>query len=64
MQPINQMVEMVDRERQLGKEPRTAQFLAELTGDSNWKPTFAFRLGYPTVEGLVSARRPTKDVLV
>ncbi|MBD2463060.1 hypothetical protein H6G89_18650 [Oscillatoria sp. FACHB-1407] len=63
-QPINQLPEMVDRELQLGEEPRTAQFLAQLSGDPLWKPTFAFRLGYPTLEGLVSARRPVEDVVV
>ncbi len=64
MQPINQLMERVDRERQLGKEPRTARSLAALMGDSTWKPTFAFRLGYPTEVGLASARRPVEEVLL
>lgn len=63
-QPINQLPEMVDRERQLGKAPRTANFLAKLIGDSIWKPTFAFRLGYSTLQGLASARRSVEDVVV
>ena len=33
MQPINQPVEMVDREREQGKPPRAAEALAALTGE-------------------------------
>ncbi|MFQ5931850.1 MAG: hypothetical protein ACE5MM_05555, partial [Nitrospiraceae bacterium] len=43
MHPMNQPVELVDRERELGKEPHAAAVLAGLTGDPAWKPTFAFR---------------------
>ncbi|MCP4401659.1 MAG: hypothetical protein GY801_30710 [bacterium] len=64
MQPVNQLMEIVDRERQLGQEPQTARFLDELTGDLAWKSTFAFRLGHPTMNVLASARRPIEDVLL
>jgi hypothetical protein len=64
MQPISQLPEVVDRERQLGRPSTTAALLAELTGDPTWHPTFVFRLGYPLNEVLPSARRPIEDVLL
>ena len=64
MQPINQLPEMVDRERQLNQPPQTAAVLAELTGDTGWKPTFAFRMGYPTREALPSPRRAVAAVVM
>jgi hypothetical protein len=64
MQPINQLPEVVDRDRQLGRTSATPTFLAELTGDAAWRPTFAFRMGYPINEVLPSTRRPVEDVLI
>ncbi|MEX2223058.1 MAG: hypothetical protein WEG40_14800 [Candidatus Rokuibacteriota bacterium] len=64
MQPINQPVEMVDRERELGKPPRAAGVLAALTGDAAWKPTFAFRMGFPTRPAAASPRRPVDAVVL
>ncbi len=64
MQPLNQPVELVDRERELNKEPHAAQVLADLTGDPAWKPTFAFRAGYPERAALASPRRPVEQVVV
>lgn len=64
MQPINQPVEMVDRERELGKAPRAAEALAALTGDAAWKPTFAFRAGVPTRRPAASPRRPVDAVVL
>ncbi|MBI4780306.1 MAG: hypothetical protein HY785_03180 [Oscillatoriophycideae cyanobacterium NC_groundwater_1537_Pr4_S-0.65um_50_18] len=64
MQPLNQLPERVDREQQLGKAPQTAELLAQVTQDASWKPTFAFRLGYPTSAALASARRPIEDVVM
>jgi nitroreductase len=64
MQPINQPVEMVDRERQQGKPPRAAAALAALTGDGTWKPTFAFRAGLPTGRPPASPRRPLDAVIL
>jgi hypothetical protein len=62
MQPINQPVEMVDRERELGSPPRAAATLAALTGDPAWLPTFAFRVGFPTRPAGPSPRRPLDAV--
>ncbi|HEX9747621.1 MAG TPA: hypothetical protein VGB86_04370 [Methylomirabilota bacterium] len=64
MQPINQPVEMVDRERELGKAPRAADALTALTGDAAWKPTFAFRAGVPTRSPAASPRRPVGAVVL
>lgn len=64
LHPLNQPVELVDRERELNKEPHAAQVLADLTGDPAWKPTFAFRAGYPEREALASPRRPVEQVVV
>ncbi len=64
MQPINQPVELVDRERQLAREPVAARVLASLVGDPSWKPTFAFRLGYPTRDVPPSPRRAVGDVVI
>lgn len=64
MQPLNQPLEMVDRERELNKEPRAAQVLAALTGEPGWKPTLLFRAGYPEREALASPRRLVEQVVV
>ncbi len=63
-QPVNQMLEVVDRQRQLGQRARMANVVDELTGGPAWRPTFAFRLGYPNTGVLPSARRPVSEVLV
>lgn len=63
-QPINQPVELVDRERELGKPARAAGVLAELTGDPAWKPTFAFRMGFPMRPAARSPRRGVDDVVL
>lgn len=64
MHPINQPVELVDRERQLGKPPEAARRLAALTKSAAWKPIFAFRMGYPVWEAALSPRRAPTDVLL
>ena len=62
MHPINQPVETVDRERQLGREAKSEARLAAITGAPEWKPTFAFRAGYSTREAPRSARRGLAEV--
>ncbi len=64
MQPINQPVETVDREKQLGQEPKSEARLASITGAPAWQPTFAFRAGFATREAPQSPRRALKDVSV
>jgi nitroreductase len=63
MQPLNQLPEMVDRERQTGKPAATANTMAALAGDAEWHPTFAFRLGWPVRPAPASPRRPLEAVM-
>lgn len=64
MQPINQVLKVVDRQRQLGHAPLGTRILDQITGVPEWRPTFAFRLGYPTQPAIPSARRPVEDVQI
>jgi hypothetical protein len=63
-QPINQPMEVVDRQRILNSEPQMAKVLAGITGDPDWQATFSFRMGYSTGEALPSPRRPVEDVIM
>jgi len=63
MQPLNQMCERVDRERQLGIEPAFGRAVSKLIGDEQWQAIMPFRLGYPTLEGLPSPRRGLDKVI-
>jgi hypothetical protein len=62
VQPLNQPVEMLDRERQLGRGTSWAERMAELAG-KDWTATFAFRAGRPTVVAPAAARRPLAAVI-
>lgn len=61
--PMNQLIEVVDRDRQLGRASNTERVLTRLSGDAQWRPTFAFRIGYATREVPHSARRPPTAVI-
>jgi hypothetical protein len=61
--PLNQPCEMVDRERQLEKPPRTAEALERIVGDATLQATFVFRAGYGRRPPAMSPRRPIGDVL-
>jgi hypothetical protein len=63
MQPINQAIEMIDRERETGSGNAWAKRLAQLTGD-DWQATFAFRAGYPSRPAPPSPRRKLADVVL
>jgi nitroreductase len=62
--PMNEAIELIDREQRLGRPARAEARLAELTGDATWEPTFMFRMGYPLARGPASPRRPVVDVLL
>lgn len=62
-QPLNMPPERVDREAELGLEPRMAAALAAITGDAFWRPTFVFRAGYADRPARLSPRRPVEAVL-
>jgi hypothetical protein len=63
-QPINQPMEVVDRDRVLSHEPQMAKVLSGITGDPDWQATFGFRMGYPSAEALPSPRRSFEDVIM
>jgi hypothetical protein len=62
-QPLNQLPERVDRERQLGAPGRSAKLLGGLLPDPTWFVTFAFRIGWPTRPGALSPRRDLEAVM-
>jgi hypothetical protein len=62
--PCNELVEMVDHERALGKPARRMGLLNEITGDAAWQPTFVFYMGYATLPAHASPRRPAQAVMM
>ncbi|HME85022.1 MAG TPA: hypothetical protein VKG91_10850 [Roseiarcus sp.] len=63
LQPLNQPIEMIDRERQTGQGDQWAKRIARLTGD-DWQATFAFRAGYASRPAPPSPRRRLADVVL
>ena len=61
-QPMNQLPEMVDRDRALGQSNGWFDRTARLAGQGGYA-TFAFRFGVPLRDVPKSARRPTEWVL-
>jgi hypothetical protein len=64
MQPLNQLPECADRERQLGRAASYRNALVGFSGDADWQPTFAFRVGWPTRPGAASPRRSLQSVVM
>ncbi len=62
-QPLNQLPEMIDRERQLGRPPGFARATDALLDDPQWRPTFTFRLGHSVRPAAASPRRPVSEVI-
>jgi hypothetical protein len=62
LQPLNQPIEMIDRERQTGAGSAWAQRIAGLTGE-DWQATFAFRAGFSSTTAGPSPRRRLSDVV-
>ena len=62
-QPLNQPVECIDRNAQLGRADTYQAALLKLAKQSGWQPTFVFRLGYAEKPALPSPRRPLDDVM-
>lgn len=60
-QPMNQMPEVVDREKQLGQPAAMAGTLARFA-EPGWSPTFAFRFGQGSRDVPHSPRRALADV--
>jgi hypothetical protein len=64
VQPLNQPMEMVDRDKQLGRAPTWDRRLAGLTGAPDWQPTFSFRAGMSPHTAGASPRRALVDTLL
>jgi len=62
-QPMNQPVEMIDRNQMLGRTDVYGPALTKLAEAQNWEPTFTFRLGIAEREAPPSPRRPLSDVV-
>lgn len=62
--PCNELVEMVDHERALGKPASRMALLNDITGDGSWQATFVFYMGYRTLAAHASPRRPVQAVVV
>ena len=63
-QPMNQPVEMMDRNVMLGRTDTFRPALAKLAKLPGWEPTFVFRMGYAERDALPSPRRPLSDVVI
>ena len=62
-QPMNQPVEMVDRNAMLGRPDTFKAALQKLAGVNDAEATFVFRLGYAERPALPSPRRPLENVI-
>ena len=62
-QPLNQLPEIIDRERVLGGVGRFSVAADALLPDAGWRPTFAFRVGHSASPAPASVRRPVSEVI-
>ncbi|MDE3115962.1 MAG: hypothetical protein KGL26_10210, partial [Pseudomonadota bacterium] len=62
-QPINQPVEVADRNRMLGRPDSFAPALSKFAGARGWDATFSFRMGHAERDAGPSPRRPLADVM-
>jgi nitroreductase len=62
--PCNELVEMVDHERALGRPASRATLLNEITADPTWQPTFVFYMGFPKLSAHASPLLPVHAVIV
>lgn len=62
-QPLNQAVECVDRDAELGRPDTYQAALVKAAEAPGWQPTFTFRLGYAEKPAQLSPRRPLEDVM-
>ena len=62
-QPLNQLPEMIDRQRQLGQAPAFADAARRLVDDPAQHPTFGFRIGHAGTAAPESPRRPVSVVI-
>jgi hypothetical protein len=62
-QPLNQPIEMMDRDLLLGRKNEYAEELRRIAGLPQGDPAFIFRLGYAEREAKPSPRRRFEDVI-
>lgn len=62
-QPLNQPIEMIDRNQMLGRSDEFSPALGAFARAGGWEPTFVFRLGYASHAAVRSPRRPLEDVV-
>lgn len=62
-QPINQPIEMADRNRMLGKPDGFAPAISKFAGTQGWDATFSFRLGHAERGAAPSPRRALAEVM-
>ncbi|XXY19152.1 hypothetical protein WME88_05805 [Sorangium sp. So ce216] len=63
MQPLSQVPEVIDRERQLGRAPAMERSFVDALRLGDWQPTMAFRLGHAVRAGVPGLRRAAEDVI-
>jgi hypothetical protein len=63
-QPLNQPVECVDRNAQLGRNDEFSTTLKRFARTQDWEATFCFRLGYAELPAIASPRRPLSAVMI
>lgn len=64
VQPLNQAMEMADRDLQLRRPPIWERRLSAVIGDADWQPTFSFRAGIAKRPAPPSPRRALRDILM
>jgi len=62
--PANGSVELIDHQRDKGQPAKSAETLAQFTGDASWQPTFMFYMGYALRLAPASPRRDIDTVRI
>ena len=63
MQPLNQLMELAERDRVLGRSGEAAPDLARMVGDDRFQSVFGFRCGYTTTPAPPAPRRSVGAVV-
>ena len=63
MQPLNYVLERIDRESTAGLAPDFTQALTALLPNTTMQAVMPFRIGYPTQQALESPRIPAEEVV-
>ena len=63
-QPLNQPIQLGDRDLALGRPPAVRQQLSEIVDADGWQPTLLFRAGYAIDPAITSPRRNLEDVIM